>query len=468
MAFRRLVRLSLRPRPPVSPRLRAAVARAAPPRSSPPTSSSRPRPRPSERATLGVAATVIGRGRDRAVEGDVRPRPPAHGARPRRRAVRRPRHRDVALPARDGSTQTLVLVDGVAAEQPVLRRHGPLGRLARRTWSGSRSCAVRSRRSTGPRRSAASSRSSREEAGGRGSQRAARRFALGNRGCEGSPRRNTILRRGLVGNLRLSKDSFLGRPAERVFRGHDPLGRPDGGARRRHLRWASPSAARRAGPGVPSDGPRRRPSARRRTTRRRSRFPLVFALSEESLARRLGALRARQAELRGPGQLLRLVHDGRAARGRRVAATGTFGAHRVAAGVDYERTEVFNESTFGVALDGETTHTFALFAEDRHRPRRRAARRDGGRPLGRPQRVRERRQPARHGRLARGALDEAARRGRLGVPRAVHSGELYYPFSGNPRPPARASTGWRARDSSRRSPRASSARSRASGTTSAT
>jgi vitamin B12 transporter len=51
--------------------------------------------------------------------------------------------------------------------------------------------------------------------------------------------------------------------------------------------------------------------------------------------------------------------------GGRVAATGTFGAHRVAAGVDYERTQVYNESSFGVGLDGETTHTFALFAEDR-------------------------------------------------------------------------------------------------------
>ena len=51
--------------------------------------------------------------------------------------------------------------------------------------------------------------------------------------------------------------------------------------------------------------------------------------------------------------------------GARVAATGTFGAHRIAAGVDYERTQVFSESTFGVALDGESTRTFALFAEDR-------------------------------------------------------------------------------------------------------
>ncbi len=30
--------------------------------------------------------------------------------------------------------------------------------------------------------------------------------------------------------------------------------------------------------------------------------------------------------------------------GARVAATGTFGAHRIAAGADYERTQVFSES----------------------------------------------------------------------------------------------------------------------------
>ncbi len=51
--------------------------------------------------------------------------------------------------------------------------------------------------------------------------------------------------------------------------------------------------------------------------------------------------------------------------GGRLAATATWGANRLAAGVDYERTQVFNESNFGAALDGETARTFAVFAEDR-------------------------------------------------------------------------------------------------------
>jgi vitamin B12 transporter len=41
------------------------------------------------------------------------------------------------------------------------------------------------------------------------------------------------------------------------------------------------------------------------------------------------------------------------------------GAQRLAAGADWERTLVSNESNFGLALDDASTRTFALFAEDR-------------------------------------------------------------------------------------------------------
>jgi len=51
--------------------------------------------------------------------------------------------------------------------------------------------------------------------------------------------------------------------------------------------------------------------------------------------------------------------------GGRIAASGTWGAHRVTAGADWERTLVSNESNFGVALDDVSTRTFALFGEDR-------------------------------------------------------------------------------------------------------
>jgi vitamin B12 transporter len=51
--------------------------------------------------------------------------------------------------------------------------------------------------------------------------------------------------------------------------------------------------------------------------------------------------------------------------GARVAAAGTWGPQRLAVGVDLERTQVWSESNFGPALEGETARTFALFAEDR-------------------------------------------------------------------------------------------------------
>lgn len=51
--------------------------------------------------------------------------------------------------------------------------------------------------------------------------------------------------------------------------------------------------------------------------------------------------------------------------GARVSFTTAVGAHRLAAGADWERTLVSNESNFGVALDGASTRTFALFGEDR-------------------------------------------------------------------------------------------------------
>jgi vitamin B12 transporter len=51
--------------------------------------------------------------------------------------------------------------------------------------------------------------------------------------------------------------------------------------------------------------------------------------------------------------------------GARVAFTTAVGAHRLTAGADWERTLVSNESNFGVALDDASTRTFAFFAEDR-------------------------------------------------------------------------------------------------------
>ena len=127
--------------------------------------------------------------------------------------------------------------------------------------------------------------------------------------------------------------------------------------------------------------------------------------------------------------------------GGRVAAAGTFGIHRVAAGVDYERTEVFSESTFGVALDGETTHTFALFAEDRialdgeKLVATAGVRWDDHSAFGSAVSPRVtvawRVTPSTKVRAAGGSAF-----------RAPSLGELYYPFSGNPDLQPERSTAW--------------------------
>lgn len=51
--------------------------------------------------------------------------------------------------------------------------------------------------------------------------------------------------------------------------------------------------------------------------------------------------------------------------GARVSASRTVDAHRVSVGVDWERTEVRNEDSYGLELDDLTTRTFSAFAEDR-------------------------------------------------------------------------------------------------------
>ncbi len=51
--------------------------------------------------------------------------------------------------------------------------------------------------------------------------------------------------------------------------------------------------------------------------------------------------------------------------GARLVFTSVLGVQRLAAGADWERTLVSNGSNFGVALDDASTRTFALFAEDR-------------------------------------------------------------------------------------------------------
>ncbi len=51
--------------------------------------------------------------------------------------------------------------------------------------------------------------------------------------------------------------------------------------------------------------------------------------------------------------------------GGRLVLSRELGANRLSVGSDYERTSVRSADSYGVSLDGETTDTFSLFAEDR-------------------------------------------------------------------------------------------------------
>jgi vitamin B12 transporter len=118
--------------------------------------------------------------------------------------------------------------------------------------------------------------------------------------------------------------------------------------------------------GVPSDGAT--PTPQRSTTGDTTtvEIPLSYSLSKNlSLSASVHYTRD-QPTYADPDDpfFTSSTTDARRA-GARLAATGTWGAHRLAAGVDYERTQVFSESNLGVALDGETSRTLALFAEDR-------------------------------------------------------------------------------------------------------
>jgi vitamin B12 transporter len=127
--------------------------------------------------------------------------------------------------------------------------------------------------------------------------------------------------------------------------------------------------------------------------------------------------------------------------GGRLAATGTWGAHRLAVGADYERTEVSSESNLGVALDGATSRTFALFAEDRmgffsdRLVATAGIRWDDHSAFGSAVSPRVT--------VAWRVLPSLKLRGAAGSAfRAPSLGELYYPYSGNSDLQPERSTGW--------------------------
>ena len=117
--------------------------------------------------------------------------------------------------------------------------------------------------------------------------------------------------------------------------------------------------------------------------------------------------------------------------GARLVFTSIFGAQRLAMGADWERTLVSNESNFGVALENASTRTFALFAEDRialageRLVLTAGVRWDDHSAFGSAVSPRVT--------LAWRATPSLKLRAAAGSAfRAPSTGELYYPFSGNP------------------------------------
>ena len=118
--------------------------------------------------------------------------------------------------------------------------------------------------------------------------------------------------------------------------------------------------------GVPTDGAN--PTPRRSTTNDTTTLevPLSLSLSKNVLLEasvRYTRDRPGYADSDDPF-LTSSTTDARRA-GARVALSTALGEQRITAGATWDRTLVSNESNFGVALDDAATRTFALFAEDR-------------------------------------------------------------------------------------------------------
>ena len=117
--------------------------------------------------------------------------------------------------------------------------------------------------------------------------------------------------------------------------------------------------------------------------------------------------------------------------GGRVVLSHTSGANRISVGTDYEQTKVDNEDSYGVQLDGLTTSTWSVFAEDRlsladdRLAITAGVRRDENSAFGASTNPRV----ALSWRVAPAVKLRAAAGSAF---RAPSTGELYYPFSGNP------------------------------------
>ncbi len=194
--------------------------------------------------------------------------------------------------------------------------------------------------------------------------------------------------------------------------------------------------------GIPSDGANPTPERSTSGETTTLEIPLSLSLSKNlslSASVRYARDRPEYADPADPFFTWSSTDARRA--GARVAASGTLGVHRLSAGVDWERTEVSNESNLGVALDGATSRTFALFAEDRvalageKLVATAGLRWDDHSAFGSA--VSPRASVAWH------VLPTLKLRAAGGAAfRAPSLGELYYPFTGNPGLEPERSTGW--------------------------
>jgi vitamin B12 transporter len=117
--------------------------------------------------------------------------------------------------------------------------------------------------------------------------------------------------------------------------------------------------------GVPSDGASPTPQRWTSNDTTTVEVPFSYSLSKNlSLDASVRSMRDRPRYADPDSFFSSSSTDARRAGARLVFAT-VLGAQRLAAGADWERTLVSNQSNFGVALEDASTRTFALFVEDR-------------------------------------------------------------------------------------------------------
>ena len=95
--------------------------------------------------------------------------------------------------------------------------------------------------------------------------------------------------------------------------------------------------------------------------------PLSFALGPKTTLEASGAYALDTPTYTDPDDPWGFTSSETRARraGGRLVASHVAGANRISVGTDYERTKVDNEDSYGVQLDGLTTSTWSVFAEDR-------------------------------------------------------------------------------------------------------